>query len=156
MLVSLRLLIGAPHMNVYKLFIFLTPTIWCSNLFVLEHTGEMQDLDWITPGVNTWETLFKQCLFSVISCAGWAVLMQFCETLCVYKTFLLIYRKVRGETINTNGPKCAGEISEATAHGLQWMGQQSTKLKGFWKNGVLIFFEMPQLIAMRCPQCMDD
>lgn len=57
------------------------------------------------------------------------------------------------------GPKC-GDVSqrslETAAIGLQLMGQLNKKLEGPWKNGVLIFFEMPQLIAMRCPQCMDD
>lgn len=63
------------------------------------------------------------------------------------------------EIINIIGPKC-GDVSksctEAAAIGLQLMGQLNKKLEGPWKNGVLIFFEMPQLIAVRCPQCMDD
>lgn len=63
-------------------------------MFVLEHAGEMQDLDGITSGVYTWETLFKQCLFFffffavVISFAGWALLMQFRATR--YETCLLV------------------------------------------------------------------
>ena len=36
-------------------------------MFVLERSGEKQGLDWITAGVCTWETLFKQCPFFVIS-----------------------------------------------------------------------------------------
>lgn len=64
-------------------------TIWCCNLFVLERSEEMQDLDWITSCVYTWETLIKQCLFFVISIAGWALLMQFCATL--HESPLLIH-----------------------------------------------------------------
>lgn len=63
------------------------------------------------------------------------------------------------EIINIIGPKC-GDVSQrcskTAAVGLQLMGQLNKKLEGPWKNGVLIFFEMPQLIGMRCPQCMDD
>lgn len=63
------------------------------------------------------------------------------------------------DMINIIGPKC-GDVSkrgtQPAAIGLQWMGQVCKKLERAWKNWVLIFFEMPQLIAMRCPQCTDD
>lgn len=65
----------------------------------------------------------------------------------------------RKAIINIIGPKY-GDVSkrrpEAADTCVQLMGQLSKKLERPWKNWVLIFFEMPQLIAMRCPQCTDD
>lgn len=56
------------------------------------------------------------------------------------------------EITNIIWPKC-GDVSqrsvETAANGLQMMGHLNKMLEGPWKNGVLIFFEMPQLIEIR-------
>ncbi len=78
-----------------------------------------------------------------------------CNSLQEFSSHLLQSKEI----INLIGPKY-GDVSqrflETVATGLHLMGQHDKKLEGPWKNGVLIFFEMPQLIAMHCPQCMDD
>lgn len=106
-------------------------TIWCCNLFVLEHTEEMQDLAWITSRVYTWETLIKQCLFFVISIAGWALLMQFCATLHAPES--LSHLLQTREITEVIGPKWGGVLQrslQTAAAGLQLTGQLNKKLEG--------------------------
>lgn len=155
MLVFLRLLICAPHMNPFKLFIFLTPpygAVTCLSWSILENARPRLDYFWCVYMGDSHQTMPVFCYFF---CWVGSVDATLCNSLQEFSSHLLQSKEI----INIIGPKC-GDVSQrcfqTDATGLHLIGQLNKKLEGPWKNGVLIFFEMPQLIAARCPQCMDD
>lgn len=126
-------------------------SIWRANLFVLEH-----NLAWITSCLYTWETLFKQCLLSVFCGLFDAISVQPSAGDSWSSTWVQRGIKQAKQMTRRQKDRLQQLLWRDEWRLLLRIGKLSEKLEGPWKNGVLIFFEMPQLIAMRCPQCMDD
>lgn len=145
-LVFLWLLICTPHMNFSKLFIFLTSPY-----------GAVTCLSWSTVEKCKSESgLLLVCVHGRPSSNN-AWFYFFYGVSCVDAILCNTAQEVSSTWVERdnecNRPKMWRCYKERRCF---WSAVDGVTEKAQKKKRLLIFFEMPQLIAMRCPKCADD